>query len=75
MIKGEALLLTIRHKNITYPIKYNFELFSDYRFMISIFLNEFRPKLPARRRRALCVLVGYSWQISSRFLFFLLTPV
>ena len=32
-------LITIRHENITYPKKNIFEVFSDYRFTISIFSN------------------------------------
>ena len=32
-------LYTIRHENITYPKKNIFELFSDYRFTISISSN------------------------------------
>ena len=32
---------TIRHENITYPKNNIFELFSDYRFTISISSNEF----------------------------------
>ena len=80
----EFLNITIRHENITYPQYYLrffpiivsrfwfFWINFGQNYPISFFVEIVSENYPLGRR-ALCVLVGYSWQISSRFCpFFLL---